>query len=136
MLGQVQPGVNEQALLGHSKGRPDASEETMLDQIGLVFDLLMTLQHYSCMPALVPQLPEFRDAFPNIQDTPPLLSLLHCSEDQIVNHFSRRNGSSLLQYIPPRGSSSSLSGNPQGNVCSRESCSDAPLPHVLSHTLY
>lgn len=73
MLGQVQPGVNEQALLGHSKGRPDASEEAMLDQIGLVFDLLMTLQHYSCMPALVPQLPEYRDAFPIIQDTPPLL---------------------------------------------------------------
>lgn len=50
--------------------------------------------------------------------TPP--SLLHCSEDQIVNLFSWRNGRSLLQYIPPRGSSSS--------------CSDAPLPHVLSHS--
>lgn len=73
MLGQVQPGVNEQALLGHSKGRADASEETTLDQIGLVFDLQMTLQNYSCMPALAPQLPEHRDAFPIIQDTPPLL---------------------------------------------------------------
>lgn len=85
MLGQVQPEVNEQALLGHSKGRPDASEETTLDQIGLVFDLQMTLQNYSCMPALVPQLPEYRDTFPIIQDpsfSPPL------SKDQIVNHFS------------------------------------------------
>lgn len=33
----------------------------------------MTLQNYSGMPALVPQLPEYRDAFPIIQDTPPLL---------------------------------------------------------------
>lgn len=33
----------------------------------------MTLQNYSCMPALVPQLPEYRDTFPIIQDTPPLL---------------------------------------------------------------
>lgn len=73
MLGQVQPGANEQALLGHSKGSPAASEETTLDQIGLVFDLQMTLQNYSCMPALVPQLPEYRDTFPIIQDPPPLL---------------------------------------------------------------
>lgn len=73
MLGQVQPGVNEQVLLRHSKGRPDASEETTLDQIGLLFDLQMTLQNYSCMPALVPQLPEYRDTFPIIQDPPPLL---------------------------------------------------------------
>lgn len=33
----------------------------------------MTLQNYSCMPALVPQLPEYRDTFPIIQDPPPLL---------------------------------------------------------------
>lgn len=35
----------------------------------------MTVQNYSCMPALVPQLPQNRAAFPIIHDPPsPLLS--------------------------------------------------------------
>lgn len=72
----------------------------------------------TCSPA-----PRVQRYFSHYSGSPTPPSLLHCSEDQIVNHFSRRNGSSLLQqYIPPRGSSSSLSGSLQGNaaVCSRE----------------
>lgn len=67
----------------------------------------------TCSPA-----PRAQRCFSHYSGYPTPPSLLHCSEDQIVNLFSWRNGSSLLQqYISPRGSSSS-------------SCSDAPLPHV------